>query len=145
MVLSKRNLFFGLLLTAVCAGIFMYTEYRRKPADLDEVPATADLQADALARAYEADEATANKLYLDKVVQVSGPVAEVINQKDTLINVLIGDAASMHKVSCLLDTRHFDGVKKYRPMQHITIKGICTGFLMDVELNRAVIVEPYKP
>ena len=90
---------------------------------------------------YENDEAKANKLFLDKTIQVHGPVTEIVNQQDTLINVFLGDINSLHKVSCLLDKKHFNLIKKYTAGQQITIKGICTGFLMDVELNRCIVVD----
>ena len=83
----------------------------------------------------------ANHQYLGKTIQVQGTIAEIVKQQDTLANVMIGDEASMHKVSCLLDKQHIGLINQYKAGQQITIKGICTGFLMDIELNRCVIVE----
>ncbi len=103
-------------------------------------PATK-VNATAIIDEYEKDEVKANLQYLGKVIQVQGAIAEIISQQDTLTNVLIGDTISMHKVSCLLDKRHTGLISQYKAGQQITIRGICTGFLMDVELNSCVIVK----
>jgi len=42
-------------------------------------------------------------------------------------------------VSCLMDSSYIKLKKVFTPVAQITIKGICTGYLMDVELNRCVV------
>jgi hypothetical protein len=130
-----------LLVIAIPLSIYLYKEYQRKPADLFSVQPAAKVNAGEFLDAYEKDEAAANQLYLGKTIQVNGIIAEIVKQQDTLANVMIGDTASMHKVSCLLDKQHIGLINQYKEGQQITIKGICTGFLMDVEMNRCVIVE----
>lgn len=144
MVLSKKNI-------AIAAGIgilvlagYFYKEYYRRPADITSIQPAEKVNAASIVSLYQNDEAKANQQYLNKMVQVQGAITEIINQQDTLINVFIGDTNSVHNVSCLLDKRHFNAIKKYTAGQQITIKGICTGFLLDVELNRCVIVQDNK-
>lgn len=144
MVLNKKNIaIVAVLIVMVVAGYF-YKEYQRKPADITTVQPVAKINVAAIVDLYENDESKANQQYLGKTIQVTGPITEIINQQDTLINVLMGDTNSLHKVSCLLDKRHINAIKKYKTGQQITIKGICAGFLLDVELNRCVIVEDDK-
>lgn len=141
MKLSKKNIpvFASILLLLLIA--FFLKEYFRRPKDVTNIQPTTKTIVVDIVDLYENDEAQANKLFLDKTIQVQGPVTEIINQQDTLINVFMGDTNALHKVSCLLDKRHFNSIKKYAAGQQITIKGICTGFLMDVELNRCVVVD----
>jgi tRNA_anti-like len=139
--LSKKNILVIAILIVIGAGIYFYKEYNRKPADISNVVPAASLTAVALVDSYESDEPNANKLYLGKTIQVTGAIAEINNQQDTLVNVLIGDSNSMHKVSCLLDNHYLASVKNYSVRQQITIRGVCTGYLMDVEMNRCVIIE----
>lgn len=127
----------------IAAGFF-YKEFQRKPADISGVLPEVKINVAEIVGQYENDESKANRQYLGKIIEVAGNITEIINQQDTLINVLMGDTGSLHKVSCLLDNRHTNTVKKYRAGQLITLKGICTGFLLDVELNRCVIVEDQK-
>jgi hypothetical protein len=88
---------------------------------------------------FNENENAANNKYLGKIIEVTGPVAEVNNEQDTVINISLGSNEKLRKVSCRMDSRHFSEVKKYSEGNIITIKGTCDGFLMDVELSRCVI------
>lgn len=129
---------------AAVAGIYFYKEYNRKAADLTDAIPTEKVTATELVAAYDSDEAKANQKYLGKIIQVSGLIAEINNQQDTLITVSMGNADDMHKVNCLLEKTAFKDVKSYTTGKAIIVKGICTGFLIDVELNRCVIVADHK-
>lgn len=134
---------YGWILLLVIVGVFVYAyhEYTRKPADLSDVTAEARVQATALADLYEKDEQQANKLYLGKAIDVTGVIAEISNQKDTSVNVLLAGKDEMHRVSCLLNPNQLEKIKKLKAGDAISLRGICTGYLMDVELNRCVIIE----
>lgn len=134
---------YGWILLLVIAGVFAYAyhEYTRKPADLSDVTAQAHVQATALADLYEKDEQQANKLYLGKAIEVTGVIAEITNQKDTSVNVLLTGKDEMHRVSCLLNPNQLEKAKKLKAGDAISLRGICTGYLMDVELNRCVIIQ----
>jgi len=139
--LSKGNILVIAILILLGAGIYFYKEFNRKAADVSNVEPAASLTAIVLVDSYESNEASANKLYLGKTIQVTGAIAEINNQQDTLVNVFIGDDNSMHKVSCLLDNYYLASVRNFSVGQQITIRGVCTGYLMDVEMNRCVIIE----
>jgi hypothetical protein len=144
-VSKKNTVIIAVLIIIAAAAAYGYKEYYRKPADVTSIAPTAKVSAAEIAGIYDSDEARANKLYLGKTIQVTGAIAEIINQQDTLVNVLIGDSNSLHKVSCLLAHEYNNEIKQYTIGKPITIKGICTGFLIDVELNRCVIVAVSQP
>ena len=130
-----------LFITITVFAIFFYIEFQRKPADLANTEPALKVSATIIVELYQNNEMVANQQYLNKVIEVSGPISEIINQQDTLVNIMLGDTISLHKVSCLLSRTHFKNVKNYKAGQQIIIKGVCTGFLTDVELNRCVIVD----
>ncbi len=140
-VFSLKKIIIIVLIIAVLLALYFYKEYNRKPADISDVQPVTKVKATIIINQYENDEISANHIYLGKTIQVKGTITEIINQHDTLTNVLIGDTGSMHKVSCLLDRRHTGLINQYKAGQQIIIKGICTGFLLDVELDRCVVVE----
>lgn len=141
MAFKKKYIILVVLLVLTGVSVYVFKEYNRRPSDLSGISPEAKVAAAAIVDLYEQDEPKANRQYLGKTIQVNGTIAEINSQQDTLVNVLIGDTNSMHKVSCLLDKQHTAAIKKYNTGQQISIKGICTGYLMDVELNRCVIVE----
>lgn len=120
---------------------YAYSEYNRKPADLSSVDASVTTDAHSLVAMYEKDEQKANGLYLGKAVDVTGSIAEVNNQLDTMVNFILSATDEMHRVSCLMNVNRIDDLKQYRAGDKITVRGICTGYLMDVELNRCVVVK----
>ncbi|MEO6404310.1 MAG: hypothetical protein ABIY51_11455 [Ferruginibacter sp.] len=134
------------LLAACCIialgiGIYAYKEYNRKTADLANTEALYQTTASVLIDAYSSQEDAANRKYLGKVIQVKGTVVEVTNQQDTVVAIMLGDTAHSSRVSCTVDKNHIAAAKKYTIGNLVSIKGICTGYLMDVELNGCLIVE----
>jgi tRNA_anti-like len=123
----------------VIAAIYGYKEFNRKPADISAIKPQVIITVDSIVAAYENDEVKANTQFLGKTILVNGIIAEMNNQHDTLLNVIIGNEG-VHNVSCLLDNTQLENYKKYSIGKAVSIKGICTGFLADVELNRCVIV-----
>lgn len=130
-----------LLAIVIIAGLYAYREYNRKPADLSTVDSQIKISADSLVIKFEKDEQKANLLYLGKPIEVTGLIAEINNQQDTLVTIALGKKEDMHKVSCLLDANHTNEIKRYKVGDNIMMRGICNGYLLDVELNRCVIIK----
>lgn len=131
----------GIFLIILGVALYAYKEYNRGVAKLDTQAAAYQLQADSLIGAYTLQEDSANAKYLGKILQVKGIVAEVLHPTDAPITLSLGDSNSTSKVSCSLDSS-LNNANIYPNIgDSITIKGVCTGYLIDVELNRCVIVK----
>ena len=137
--MNKRIVLITLLIILFSAGIYIYKEYNRKPARLNNLPAVVNINADTLISQFALNEAEANKKYLGKVISVKGLINKIDNQQDTLLTILLGDSLLSSSVSCLMDSSYIKLKKVFTPGVQIIIKGICTGYLMDVELNRCVV------
>lgn len=137
--MKRWSWLFLLIIIAVTA--YAYHEYTRKPADLNDMQPQASLQAPELVQAYESNEQKANGLYLGKAIDVTGTVSEIINQRDTSFNILLGKKDDMHRVSCLMNFNQAEKMKNIKTGDNISLRGICTGYLLDVELNRCVIIK----
>jgi hypothetical protein len=97
------------------------------------------LSAKELFEAFESDEPSANAMYLDKVIEVNGVISEISsNQEKNTIVILDADNA-MGGVACTLENT--DG-KTFEKKSHISIKGICTGYLTDVVITHGIVVNP---
>jgi len=141
MMSKAKYIVVGFIVIIAAAAAYGYKEYHRKPADLSNENAVAKLSAANLINEFDENESGANKKYLGKVIEVTGPITAIENQLDTLINISLGAGDDLHKVSCQIDPRHLAEAKKYDSGSVITLKGSCTGFLMDVELSRCVITK----
>ena len=113
-------------------GVYMYN----KPVEnISKLKTDLQIEASSLLAAFEANEKDANEKYLDKVIEVHGPVlkVETKNGKQTIFL----DADNLMS-NVIFQLEHLEeGVKVG---EDVTLKGICTGYLMDVVLIRAIKV-----
>lgn len=118
-----------LVLVVFIAGTvyFLRTWYMPHRDVKDEKAITQTAQG--IIDAYNSNEKQANTLYLDKAIEVSGEVTgvEKTQQGKTVVSLKTTDP--MAGVRC---TMKEDAVVKVG--DQIRVKGICTGFMMDVTL-----------
>ena len=93
----------------------------------------------ALVHEFETDEEMANSLYLDKVIQVKGTVNNV-SDDGTVVVVTLKDPESVSGVLCSFDVNSVSSEKLITGTE-ITVKGICTGYLLDVVLTKCALVD----
>jgi hypothetical protein len=136
----KKILIYGLIAGLVIALIVFLYVFRK--ADTGGISKKADyiISVDSLLTLYTANEDSANKLFLDKIIQVKGEVAE-ISQDSTRFTVVLRNPDAMEGVSCSLGDDQSGEVKKLVKGKIIEIKGICAGKLSDVALNKCSIIE----
>ncbi len=120
-----------ILVTGGFVGYKMYTKPHRNVEHAKAITATAT----QLATAFENNEATANSIYLDKILEVTGNISDLSqNQKGETIITLNGT-----DMSTVRGTLEAVGKTELKAGATITLKGICTGYLTDVVLVRCVI------
>lgn len=128
---KKIVLAFVVLIAIISAAVYYQLN---KPHKQATVKADVEINASDLATAFETDEAAANKIYLDKVVAVTGLVSDVsTNQQGFTIIVLKG--TDMSGVSCTLLEKNTSVEKN----STIRLQGFCNGYLTDVVLDRCVL------
>jgi len=140
--LTRHHLFWIATLLLVALGVYGWWQYHRSPGDMAKTSPAMKVSVAYLVAKYVKDEPSANALFLGKLIQVSGTITDIRFERDTLVNLLLGEAGAMHQVSCLMDKQSNPAIRRLAAGKPVIIKGICTGFLMDVELNRCVIVTP---
>jgi hypothetical protein len=131
----KKALLVLLALGAIGAGIGFYM-FNKPLTSTQSMKTDYNLQSDALLTAFEENEDEANAKYLDKVIEMTGTIDKV-EIKDEKTSIYIATDNPLSSVIFQLE-QPSEGLSKG---QVVTLKGICTGYLMDVVLVRAVIVE----
>ena len=137
-MLKRRTiLWLGLLLPVLGGAAWAYHLYVKPHQSVSGATTDFMISADSLYRQYQTDERTANQKYLGKVIEVSGRLAEVEHSGASEIWILSPQAGG-GGINCQL----FGGTKvdpEPRSGDSITVKGRCTGFLMDVNLADCVL------
>jgi len=139
-MLKKRTFFWAGILLCLAIGIFWGIHLYQKPhrSAADETIAFT-IEADSLVKNYQQDEQASNKKYLGKVIEVTGKLAEVQHTAQSEIWILSAPSGNGGGVNCQL----FPGEKisdpHPQPGDKVSLKGRCTGFLMDVNLADCVL------
>ena len=98
------------------------------------------ITATQLFQQFEQDEAASNATYISKVVEVSGLLQEISTDENGS-TVLILAAGDFGGVLCTLEASQKERASNLQIGKEITVKGVCTGMLMEVVLNKGVIVK----
>lgn len=125
-------------IVAVLGAVAFVSVYNKPHQSIDNVD--HELAAIDLINAFENNEEDANARYLDKVIEVKGKVRQVIEQENSYIILLGDDASLMNGVSCTLDDKDNSVAYGLKAGDDVVIRGICTGFLLDVVLVNCIIV-----
>ncbi|MBK8947783.1 MAG: hypothetical protein IPM68_02670 [Flavobacteriales bacterium] len=135
----KRTVILIALLAVIAGGWYAWREYNRIAEPTSELEATETIEAAALLQAYTADENAANTRFNGKVLLVSGTVREVKSPENGLVDVVLETGDPLAGVVCQF--AQADVPATLIAGAPARIKGISTGLLMDVVLQRCAVVE----
>jgi len=128
------------LILALITGVAVW-KYTFKESESNVASHKTEVTIDApgLLQAFETNEDSANMKYRDKVILVTGTVGSVA--KDSLgYSVYLKEKDAISGIVCSFDKSSFDSVR-VKPGAQIKVKGICMGYLMDVQMNKCYIAE----
>jgi len=129
-----RYILVFLILALVAAYAAWKYTFKESESNVSSRKTDITIEAPALVQAFETNEDSANSLYLEKIIQVSGTVGSV--SEDSLgYAVYLKDNDALSGVMCSFDRASFDPSRVERGSQ-VIVKGLCTGYLLDVQLNK---------
>ena len=115
------------------ASLYGYYKYNRPHQGVESNKAAYQISASQLYKDFASDEESANKKYLDKVISVKGHVISIQHSGYQNIIQLNGEGNS-GGISCLFSNTNQNVESDIKENDEITVKGKCSGFLMDVNL-----------
>lgn len=127
---------------AVVAGVFAFMEYNRGVEGADSMDVAATVTAADLLSAFTADEAAATAKFVgttEQAVQVTGAIRAMEPTGDGKVTVILETGDPLAGITC--EFAEADVPATWRSGANVSVKGICTGMLMDVVLVRCVAVE----
>ena len=130
----------GMIILALAGAGYGWFLYHKPPPDVREQKPGIEITAADLVKAFQQDETAANTKYVDKVLMVSGTVTGMQTDSSGQATVSLQTNDPMAAVTCSF-YQDDAGVKKIKAGSPVRIKGICTGMLMDVVLNKCSLVE----
>lgn len=134
---KKIGLLVGVFfLIGLAIGGYMYVKPNPSVANMKT---DVTLTAGDLLAAFETDEAAANAEYLDQVIALSGTISSIATNEDGLLTLTLDTGNPVSGVICEMEADRDHG--DLAEGQTISLKGLCTGYLMDVVLVRCVLAD----
>lgn len=135
----------NLLIIAVTLGVIglligLYL-FNKKDPDLSKVKPDYVIDVTSLVNEFSQDENSASAKYIDKVLDVKGPILAIEPTSDSTMNVTLGAENQMTGVICSFKDVTDPSFQNINEGEIITIRGVCAGILMDILLNNCVIVK----
>ena len=136
-----KKIFLLVFLLAITGAGIGYKIYHQPHEDIHSAKPDVVISATELFAAYQLDEATANAKFLDKKIQVSGKIMAVETDEKGKTGISLDAGGMLGGVICKLDNLTDHPRTQFAVGEAVTFKGICTGTLMDVVLERCVEVD----
>jgi len=137
--MNKKKLLITVLIIAIIGAFAVYKIYNKPHVNVGKTKSDITLTANKIINDFSADESIANTIYLDKIIEVSGIISkiEVVKEKGIITLKTNDDFGS---VLCHLSTEATRKLNSLKQGQNIVVKGICTGYLLDVILVKCEII-----
>jgi hypothetical protein len=128
-----------IVLSAILAALYMYN---LKLTDMAKAKPDFIITALLLQKAFEVDEAAASAKYINKILEVSGKISSVKPPENNNVNISLLTENELSGVICSFPA--IADPTRFRVGYEITLRGRCSGFLMDVQLNYCAVIRKKK-
>lgn len=139
----SRNLKIAVLLIVLAGfiggsiGLYMFN----KPHDdISSGSADYSMTATEIFSEFSNSEEAANARYLNKIIEVSGTVVEKSESGDGGYTLILEAEGEMGGVSCAFLAENASGLGTVEAGSKVSVRGVCTGLLLDVNLSRCVLM-----
>ena len=124
----------------VIIAFIIYKVYNKSHVNIANSVEDISVSVKKIVEDFSSDETLANTIYLDKIVSVKGELSEIKNANEKTILILTSKDI-FETVQAELSSNAAQKIKNYTIGKPITVKGICTGYLMDVILVKCELIE----
>ncbi|MFZ2287418.1 MAG: hypothetical protein WAV93_10585 [Bacteroidales bacterium] len=136
----KKNLRIALIAIAVLAvagAATGYYLYNLTPKDLGREKPDFIVTSDDLLKSFEENETAAAVKYVNRIIEVSGEVSSVEIGENNSVNISLKTNSDFSSVICTFPSEV--NTEQIREGSRISVRGQCSGYLMDVLLNNCVL------
>ena len=139
---SVKIALFAVVFFAIAAILFVLTEYFKKHVDLAKAKPDYVITATALQKEFEDNEKDASSKYITKIIEVSGEIASITPHDSSTFSLSLKTGSDISSVNCTFSP----GINpsQFKTGEGITLRGECSGYLMDVLLNNCAPIVKRK-
>jgi tRNA_anti-like len=133
---------FVVLFIAVSAILTALVLYNKKHPDTAKVKPDFIITATLLQKEFEDNEAKASAIYINKILEVTGTIVSVTPTDSSHLNISLKTGSDISSVICAFPA--INDPSKFKTGEEVTLRGECSGFLMDVLLKNCAIIPMRK-
>jgi hypothetical protein len=136
--MHKKKIIIAILIIGIIGVFVAYKMYNKPHVDVADSKSDITLTADKIINDFSSDESKANTIYLERIISVSGEIYELNVEKGKGI-ITLKTKDDFGSVLCHLSDEGTKKMSSLKVGQTISVKGICTGYLLDVILVKCEI------
>ncbi len=137
---NKFKIIFGLLILVMLGLIVMINYYNKPHVNVKVKAADYELTSQNLLKEYGEDEVKTDKKYSDKIIQIEGEVNKISTHKGASV-ITLKNKHMESSVICHMQPEENIKSLGFKKGQSVQIRGICTGYLLDVIMVKCVFVK----
>jgi len=123
-------------LSGILAALYFYN---LKHTDMVKAKPDFVITATALQAEFEDDETAASTRYINKILEVTGTIASVKPAENDVLNISLITGSDFSTVIATFNS--IVEPSGFKPGDEITLRGKCSGFLLDVLLNNCAVIK----
>ncbi|NKI27544.1 hypothetical protein HCG49_13320 [Arenibacter sp. 6A1] len=128
-----------IVLAVLALGISLYL-YNKPHVNIEKSEPEYFLTAQELITEYQKHEIETDKKYSERILQVKGQINEISINKDKSV-IVLKPTGEVSSVICHMLPVENTKLLKLEKGDMVTIKGKCTGYLLDVIMVRCILEE----
>ena len=125
--------------SAILAGLYLFNE---KHPDMAKAKPDFVVTATVLQKEFEDNEAAASARYINKILEVSGTIITITPTDSISTNISLKTGSDVSSVIC--NFHKMTNPSRVKTGDEISIRGECSGFLMDVLLKNCAVIPGRK-
>ena len=139
--MNKKKLLISAVIIGAIAAYFIWANFLKTAPSMRKLDTAFQVEAVALYKEFDSNEATANAKYLNKIIEVTGVVANIEVSEDSKPIISL-KTEGFGVIKCTMESDLDDEeLSEIQMNSTLVIKAECIGMLLDVLLNRAIIIE----
>ncbi|MBP6431312.1 MAG: YceI family protein [Ferruginibacter sp.] len=139
--MKKKLIIIGvlLLITALVGFLVVKMMYKKAERNVatEQAIVISPIQFSTI---YKNAEDSANILYLNKTIQLTGIISSISNDIDNQTSITVETNDSLPQINCTIDAMY----KSINTADTVTIKGINTGILTNINIINCIIIDSKK-
>jgi hypothetical protein len=136
---SWKKIITAMIILALAGGAYGWYQYQKAPPDIRKQEGV-EIAAVNLLKEFQENETAANAKYVDKVLVVTGTVTGVQTDSSGQATVYLQTNDLLSAVTCSF-YKDDEGVKNIKTGATARVKGVCTGMLSDIVLNKCSLAD----